>query len=297
MTSSTLDYPLGRAYVPALPVRRTRPLPHGARLVVAPGDMVQPADVLAEGAEGMTGTMRAGLGGRVLTASDAAGVTIDGVASVVSGMLGIGGPVVGPITFLPRGESPAVVQIPPGAVVVFPQRVSLMFLQRAAAAGAAAVLAASAAAVELEAFARADLGAVLDGSAPAPAHVPLTVLLTEGLGEAAMDISLYQALARRANDLALVTGFTALRRNIRPEALLSLPSDAPASPDVPLPSLRVGSRVSVVAGPRRGARGEVAHLFAFAQRGLTGQHFPSAWVRFPEGDTETLPLHTLVALS
>ena len=58
-------------------------------------------------------------------------------------------------------------------------------LQRAYASGAAGVIAASASALELEAFARADLTALLDGFVPLSAQPPLTVLLTEGLGDCA----------------------------------------------------------------------------------------------------------------
>jgi hypothetical protein len=294
MTTRALDYPLGRSVIPAAALRRWRGLPTGARPLVQAGADVQPDTVIAE-AEGPQGVMPvfAGLAGRVLELSPIRGVLIDSVATVVSGVLGLGGSVAGPLAFLGRGESLAVVPIPRGAIIVYPQRLPLTLLQRAATGGAAGVVAASISALELEAFARIDLTAVLDGLVPGMERFPLPLLLTEGAGDAAMDPAVYQLLTQRASQPALLTGTTVPRWNIRPELLLPLPPGAQPV-HVPVDSrLLPGARVRVAMGALRGARGELLHIFAHAQQGPEGIVVGAGLVRLDDGSSHTLPLMLL----
>src|SRR5262245_32756677 len=163
-----LDYPLGWPVMPATLVRRERALPLGATPLVSLGDQVRPEQPIAEYvlANGSQRAVVAGLGGRVVGAEASKHVTLEGVAVLMYGIVGLGGPTAGTLTVLPRGESPAVVPIVPGSVIIFPHQLPLMLLQRATVGGAAGIVAASAAARELEAFARTDLTALLDGQAP-----------------------------------------------------------------------------------------------------------------------------------
>src|SRR5262249_3121190 len=149
--------------ISATALRRWRGLPAGARPLVQAGEEVQPDSPIAEtsGPQGTTPVL-AGLAGRVLEVSPVRGVLIDSVATVLTGMVGLGGGVAGPLAFLGR-ESLAVVPIPRGAILIYPQRLPLTLLQRAASGGAAGIIAASVSALELEAFARIDLTAALDG--------------------------------------------------------------------------------------------------------------------------------------
>lgn len=294
MTTYALDFPLGRPVAPALTVRRRRALPAGATPFVQLHDQVHPDQPLAEmRGEGSVALTRAGLAGRVVEVKPGHSVTIEGVATLIQGIVGLGAPVVGPLCFLPRGESLAVVPIPRGGVIVYPQRATLTLLQRAANGGAVGVIAGSASALELEAFARTDLTAIFDGMAPPVARQPLTVMLTEGFGDQTMDPNVFQLFAQRANDLALLTGYTQPRINLRPEVLLPLPLGTPSQPAQMESALTLGARVAVVAGPERGARGLLVHLFAYPQVGPASLWSRNALVRLENGAKISAPLSAL----
>lgn len=294
MSYASLTFPFGRPVVTSMFVSRERMLPAGATPLVSVGDRVRPDTVLAEqrSGQGISGVL-AGISGRVAATSVGRSVTVEGVATLLQGAVGIGGATAGSLYAIPRGESLAVAHIPHGCVLLHPTRAPLMLLQRALAAGAAGVIAASATALELEAFARADLMTLLEGLAPPTAPQPLTVVLTEGVGEAVMDSSLWHLLTRRLGDVALLNGQTLPQRAVRPEILLSLPEGtAPLRP--PLPSaIAMGALVRVWSGPARGARGHVTHLFAHERVTASGQWEPCAQIALADGATMTAPLHQL----
>jgi hypothetical protein len=294
MSELALQYPLGRPILQAAAVRRPRQLPPGARVLVAAGDHVQPEQPIAEVGQPGGGTaVLAGLAGVVAEVVPGQHVAIEGVATLAQGIVGIGGAAVGPLMVLPRGESLAVVPIPRGGVILFPQHAPLTLLQRAAAGGAAGIIAASAAARELEAFARADLTTLLDGPAALSAHVALTVVLTEGLGAQAMNPSMYQALGQRIHDTVLLTGTTQPRRNVRPEALLPLPLGTQAARAAADAALVPGARVLARGGARGGMNGVILHVFQRQQRTATGSFAAAASVRFDDGSVEIMPLAAL----
>lgn len=296
MAFLALDYPAGRPLIAAALVRRERPLALGAAMLVGIGDHVGPDQPIAEipDADGRGQTLLAGIAGRVTDIAPEQHITIEGTATLAYGLVGLGAPVVGPLAQLPRGESLAVVQIPAGAILVFPQPAPLMLLQRAAAGGARGIIAPSMAARELEAFARTDLSAVLDGLAPEPPRLPLTILLTEGFGAAQMNPATYTALAQRMGATALLSGTTNPRQNIRPEALISVAEGLPLASLPADCALGPGARVRAVAGPLRGARGEITHLFERGQTGSAGVLTDAAVVRLESGAIEVVPLHMLI---
>lgn len=295
MATKSLDFPLGRPLAPAVLVRRQRPLTSGAAPLVGLGESVAADQRIADLPDGAGGfrPLLAGLAGRIVEVTPGQQVTIEGVAAVIQGLLGLGGTAAGPLVMLPRGESLAVVPIPAGGIILFPQSAPLMLMQRAIAGGALGIIAGSAAPRELEALARTDLSAVYDGLAPQPSGFPLALVLTEGLGAQPMNAGTYSALAQRLGDTVLVSGVTDPRRNVRPEAALSLPRET-ATVATPLPSdLQAGAPVRVAAGARRGASGEIVHVFAHRRFDSAGTLAPSAVVRLDDGTTQTLPLHTL----
>jgi hypothetical protein len=292
-----LDFPLGRPVVPAAQIRRRRGLPPTARPLVRDGDQVRAEQAIAE-ATGPTGafSVLAGMPGTIAEVGQDV-ISIDGQVAILQGVIGVGAVAVGPLALVPTSESPAVVHIPPGAILVYPQRVPLTLLQRALAGGAVGVIAGSAAALELEGFARMDLSAVMDGLAGDATHVPLTILLTEGLGDLPMQPALQAMVSARAGSTVLVDGATNPRHNVRPEVLLPA---VPAASVVSLPADSVlisGARVRIAAGHYRGAVGVIAHLFAFPQPAETGQLLPSAQVRLEQGNTLVVPLALLDRLA
>lgn len=294
MSYSSLTFPHGHPVVTSLAIARQRPLPVGSTPLVAVGERVTAERVIAEQREvnGVRGVL-AGLSGYVQAITVGQSVSIAGVATLLNGVVGVGGPAAGPLYAIPREESLAVAHIPHGCVLLHPTRAPMMLLQRALASGAAGIIAASATALELEAFARADLMTLLEGLAPPTTPQPLTVVLTEGLGDAAMDTTTWHLLSRRLGDVALLNGQTLPQRAIRPEILLSLP-DGSASLHPPLPSaLTVGSLVRVWAGPARGARGRIAYLFGHEWLNSAGQWEPSAQMQLDDGAMLVAPLQQL----
>jgi hypothetical protein len=294
MSYTSLTYPYGRPIVTSLAVRRERALPAGATPLVAVGEHVRPDTVLAEQRlnQGVSGVI-AGIMGHVTTTVVGQSVTVEGVATLMHGVVGVGGPTAGALYTIPRGESLAVAYIPHGCVLLHPTRAPLMLLQRALAAGAAGVIAASMTALELEAFARADLMTLLEGLAPPTAPQPLTVILTEGVGDATMDSTFWHMLTRRSGDVVLLNGQTLPHRAIRPEILLSLPAgSAPLSPPLPS-SIVAGSVARIWSGSARGARGRITHLFAHEGESDAGQWEPRAQLTLADGASVIAPLHQL----
>jgi hypothetical protein len=297
MVSRALDFPLGHPIIPAARVRRRRDLPPDARPRVQIGEQVR-ADLPIADTSALSGTsgLLAGLAGAVADVGPSY-VTIEGIATILQGPAGIGNSVAGPLALVSATESPAVVPIARGAILVYSQRLPLTLLQRAAAGGAVGVIAASAAALELEAFARTDLSALLDGMETDMSRVPLTVLLTEGFGDAPMQAAVQGLLASRAGTLALLSGVTDPRQNVRAEALLTPP---PSAQPIRLPAdsrLVEGARVRVTAGHFRGTEGILAHLFAFPQPSETGHLLPSAELQLERGGICVVPLALLDRLA
>lgn len=296
MNRLSLSYPNGRPFAPSALVRRQRPLPPNASvLLVSVGEQVRPDQPIAEspGAEGKRRAVLAGMTGKVVDVAPGRWVTIEGAATLVHGVLGLGGPVAGPFARLPRGDSPLVAPIIPGSILIIPGQLRLTVMQRAAAGGAVGIIAGSAQARELEAFARADLSVLLDDLVPSAASLPLTVMLTEGLGSASMNATAQQLLAQRGNDIVLLSGYTEPHRNLRPEVAMPLPLGSPTHP-LPLDGvISAGARVYVIAGERAGGHGVVTHVFARRQFIANGLLVPCAMLRFDDGTTAMEPLHTL----
>lgn len=292
MTAYTLDFPLGRPVLPAAAVRRWRMLGPDDRSVVSVGMRVRADQPIAEHARDEGRKMLAGLDARVVEVA-ASGIQLEGVASVFTGLVGLGGSAAGPLTFLTRGESASVVPIPRGGIIVYPQPLPLALLQRAATGGAAGIMAGSMSALELEAFARADLTAALDGLVPALERFPFPLMLTEGIGSTPMDPAVLQLLTRRVGHTALLSGRTQLRWNLRPELLLPLPTGAEAPPLPADSTLVPRAKVRVSAGTLRGLRGELVHLFTQQQRDAQGLLVPVAQVRLDDGTLAVVPLAAL----
>jgi len=290
-----MDFPLGWPVIPATHVRRSRTLSGGATALVSVGDQVRPDQVVAErpGPEGARQPVLAGLAGRVSQIIPGYTITIEGVATIIQGIFGLGGATAGAVHFLPRGESLAVVPIPRNAIIVFPGQLPLTLLQRAATGGAAGIIAASMAVRELESFARTDLSAALDGLFPEAADLPLSLLFTEGVGALTMDSGTFQLLTQHAGDTALLSGTTDPRRNVRPELLLPLPLGTATVATPTDDTISAGARIRVVAGPWRGLRGETMHVFARRQLTDVGLLVRAARVQLEDGASSVVPLSVL----
>lgn len=292
MALRSMTYPLGQAIVPAMLVRRSRPLPPGAQVRVRQDEMVraeQPVALLPTGEP-----VLAGLAGRAVAVLPGQ-VVVEGLARLVHGMLGIGTQVAGPLVLAPRPDDPTFQGVPRGAIVLVPQRLSPMLLQRAIQAGVAGILTGSMSARDLESVARADLTAVLDGVA-VPNSLPLTIVLTDGIGEDMMDGRYASQLTSVLGSVVLMSGVARTRPLVRPEILL--PPTEPLPSSVPLAhTLEVGARVHVHAGEHRGAQGEIVALPAVPEMIENHLTVRCAYVRVHDGSVLRLPLHTLDRVS
>jgi hypothetical protein len=288
-----MDFPLGWPVISAANVRRIRPLTGGATALVQVGEQVRPDQPIAErpGPDGARTAVPAGLAGRVAQVVPGRGVVIEGAAAVVQGILGVGGDAVGPLHLLPRGESVAMVRLVPGSVIVFPGQVPLTLLQRAASSRVAGIIGASVGARELEAFARADLSAALDGLVPEVARLPLTLVVTEGIGNWTMDPTTYQALSAHVGDIALLDGATNPRRNRRPEVLLALPLGTATVSTPADDNIVIGALVRLTAGQQRGASGEVVNVFAHRQVVAPGLLVRAVRLRLDDGTSPVVPIN------
>jgi hypothetical protein len=294
MSDVALDYPLGRPIAPSITVRRRRPLPPGAVARVQTGESVSALQPIAEVTtpQGRVPVL-AGIDGHVIAITPGKGIFLEGVATLLQGLVGLGESAAGPLAFLPPGESPAVALIPRGSILVYPQRAPLTLLQRAVAHGAAGIIAASASALELEAFARADISAILEWRIPLPTPGPLVVMLTEGLGDAAMQMDMLSILRRHEGEMALINGISHPRQNVRPEALISRPNTAMGEYVPPPVLLRTGAIVRVAAGARRGSRGIIRHIPTHTAVDAAGLRTRCATLELDTGERVSLPLHLL----
>lgn len=288
MPQRSMTYPHGQPLVPAMLLRRARPVPAGAQVRVRVGDnvsAVQPIAALPTGEP-----LLAGIAGRVLQVLPGQ-VIIEGIVRLLHGLLGIGEQVAGQLVLAPRPEEPAFQSVPRGAILLVPGRLTPMHLQGAAQVGAYGILGGSMSARDLESFARVDLTAVLDGAAPPPA-VPLTVVLMDGIGEEAMDVRFAVPLTSALGSVVLVSGFTRARPLGRPEVLLA-PAD-PLPMSVPLPhTLEVGAHVHVHAGPCRGVTGVIVSLPPQPEMIENHLSVPCAYVRAQDGNVLRLPVNVL----
>jgi hypothetical protein len=294
LAGRALDFPVGRRLASAVSVRRQRRFPPGASTTVAIGDQVQSDQTIAEIKNtGNISVVQAGFAGRVIDVALNQRVVIEGTVTIIEGIVGIGDPAVGTLCMLPRGESLAMVPIPRGGVILFPQQLPLVLMQRAVTGGAAGIIAGSVSAREIEAFSRLDLSASLDGFPLTEPVSQLSIVITEGLGEAPMCAPLYQVLAQRLGTTVYLCGETSTRQAIRPEVLLTPPVSS-AGESLPLDStLEAGAIVTVWAGGRRGSQAQVLQVLARRQYSAAGLLVPSAILRYEDGTTGIAPLHTL----
>ena len=131
-TTLALDFPLGQPTIPAVLTRRRRVLPPGAAPLVTMSDHLRADQPLAEYSDGARRQIvYAGFAGRVVESQSdprQAYVTIEGVVTLLHGIVGVGGQVAGTLALLPRGDALAIVQIAPGSVIIFPHQVPLMLM-------------------------------------------------------------------------------------------------------------------------------------------------------------------------
>ena len=222
---------------------------------------------LNEAAGGEIATIPAGLCGNVVDITGRGGVIIESRVAAVPGLLGAGRQVAGPLIFWP-GEHVSRHVIPPGAILIVPGPINLALLSHALVSEVQGVVAGSITLPDLEGFLHADMLQLLTkpNVEQAQEHLPpLTLLLTEGIGQHPMPEHTLSLLQRYEGSLALLSGATSIRADTWPELLISLSEEdaRPWHPDEPMYALIPGAVVRVCSGEYDGAIGVVDALLTY----------------------------------
>jgi len=164
------------------------------------------------------------LAGRVTEVLPGEGVWIEAEVALVQGIFGVGGEAYGPIRLACQRPDQALTpdcldSSMHGAVVIGGGRVSVQTLQQARQLGISAIVTGGIDDEDLRQFLGYDLGVAITGSE----SLGLTLILTEGFGDIAMQERTWQLLASHEGRLASVNGATQIRAGvIRPEVVIPL---------------------------------------------------------------------------
>ena len=214
----------------------------------------------------------AGLSGRVVDVTKRGGIVIESRVAAVLGQLGAGRQVVGVLT-LWSGERTSRDVIPPGAILVVPGPLNLGLLNQALVSNIQGIVASSMTLPDLEGFLHVDMLQLLTtpNTEMAQEHLPpLTLLLTEGIGQRPMPEHTLSLLQRYQGSLALLSGVTSTSTKVWPELLIPLPVQEARSwhPEQPVHTLSPGAVVRICGGEYNGEIGVIEILLAYQQ------HFP-----------------------
>lgn len=267
---------------------------------------IGPGDIPASSASSPPQTSQdifvpAGVYGRVTSLTPRGGVVIESYATVIQGTLGVGKQVAGPLTIW-QGESatqgPQL--IPPGAILVVPGPINFLFLRQALNSGVSGIVASSTSLRDLEGFLRTDLLQLLISRNPERMQVhlpPLTIFLTEGIGNATMPARILNLLNQYQGTIVLLTGTTSTHHHIFPELLISLPNREAQSDrqaEATLVSLQTtlatGVQVRICSGDYEGMMGVVDYLFTHQQAFSSGIRAPAARLRLEDGSLLVVPI-------
>lgn len=238
--------------------------------------------------------VRAFIGGTVVTVERARGALIEGVGSLVQGVVGVGPEVVGPlVAVVGRCESAlTAAMIGPelaGAVLIGGGRVDAAALRRAADVQVAAVITGGIEDDELTAF----LGRELTLAVTGEETIAPTVVVTGGFGPVAMERSTFELLTGHAGQPASVSGRTRVRVGaVRPEIVIAEAEPAPAQAlrlGAERALLAVGRRVRLVGAEDLGRSGTIVGLPAKPSHFPGGGHYAAVEVRLENGGRVTVP--------
>ena len=330
-----VSYPLGSSLIPRIGVRRER-WPGGYDLHSVPfvqvGAKVEPDQPImrltrsetrvvlpqvprlslpASVEPGLPGAVKrykplaseiivAGLQGKVVRITGRGGVVIEGQAAIVSGALGAGRQVAGPLTiWQAHSEKEQPAYIPPGAILVVPGPLNLAMLQQALHSRIAGVVASSISSRDFESFVRMNLIDLLQSTNAEILYThlpPLTVMLTEGLGTIAMPVRTIDLLDQHKGRVALLSGATSLSAGVYPELLMPLSLKEMKENQLalrPETALLPGALVRVCSGSYEGVIGVIDYLFSHHQRFPSGVYERAARIQLEDGSQLVVPLPVL----
>jgi hypothetical protein len=256
--------------------------------------------IISNRARGASEMIAAGLRGKVIALTKRGSVVIEGQAAIVSGTLGAGRQVAGPLIFWqPPGTGGRQPYIPPGTILVVPGPLNLAMLRQALHSGLVGVVASSISSPDLENFLQTDLIDLLhcaNPELPLAQLPPLTILLTEGLGTVAMPVRTINLLNKYQGVTSLLSGATSVSANVYPELVIPLsPKEIARNPRSVIPDteLKPGALVRICSGSYEGAIGEINYVFTHQQRFPSGIRERAARVQLEDGSQLVVPLPVL----
>lgn len=239
-----------------------------------------------------------GLHGRVVAITPRGGVMLESRAAVVQGVLGAGRQVAGVLTIWhPGGPGHMRPAIPPGAILVVPGPLTFTLLRQAANSQVVGIVASSISLRDLEGFLRADLIQLINSEDSEQAQMylpPLTLLLTEGLGNMSMPTRMLNLLSHYQRSIALLSGATSVRQGISPELIISQSPQETQGPHwqeaQAKPELTLGALVRVCSGEHEGITGNIDYLFTYEQIFQSGIRARAVRLFLEDGSALVVPL-------
>ena len=290
----------GTPIVPDQPVMRLTRNPVQATLPQVPRLSLPAAMPGQSYAPALNEVLIAGLNGSVVGITRRGSVLIEGEAAIISGALGVGRQVAGPLRLWQSSSSyERKATIPPGTTLAVPGPLNLEMLRQALYARLAGVVASSISSRDFEHFLHTNLINLLRCANVdlLLTHLPpLTIMLTEGLGTIAMPIHTINLISKHQGKIALLAGATSLSAGIYPELLISLTRAEAASEALalqPETQLVPGALVRVCSGNYEGSIGEIDYLFSHSQRFPSGVRERAARIRLEDGSQLVVPLPVL----
>ncbi|HET8912728.1 MAG TPA: hypothetical protein VFN23_14750 [Ktedonobacteraceae bacterium] len=248
--------------------------------------------------------LRAGLNGRVMDVTRRGGVIIESQVSLVRGVVGAGRQVSGSLCIWQPGSSERNrSDLPPGALLVLFEPVTLTLLHKALAMGATGLIASSISLHDFEAFLRIDALRLLSSLDVQLYHTslpPLTLFFTEGFGTCLMPDELMIFLRDCAGSFALLEGMTSVRESLFPELLVPSDGRKQQKEGIQGPQARAvkqGVRVRVLAGDCRGTIGVVNMIFPHRVLFPSGIRVRAARLRLENGTYFIVPLNSIERIS
>ena len=207
--------------------------------------------------------VQAYISGKVVEVSPGDGCVVEAIASLVQGIIGVGGEKEGVLArIVDRPDADAspdtITHEHKDKILIAGRYVSLPVFQRAAEVGARGLIAGSISDSDLVQILGYDLGVAITGSE----KLPTTLIATEGFGSLPMAEPTFKLLCSHVEQTASINGATQIRAGvIRPEIVVPLGVDArpreAAAGEEGL--LEIGTRLRVVRDPYFGLLGPSRH--------------------------------------
>ena len=235
----------------------------------------------------------AGMYGRVVDVTARGGIVIEGQTAIVRGTIGAGNQVAGILNVV-QGDT-LNRQLPAGVILAIAGSLSFTMIRQALLAGVSGIVAGSIALRDFEGFLHTDLIQLLTDNdvEQAQATLPaMTVLFTEGLGNASMAESVLRTLQHHQGSVVLLSGITSTRLGIVPELILSFSPEEiqrywhPVQQDLSLP---LGAQVRVWSGEYEGAIGNIEYIFSYEQVFPSGIRSRALRLRLGDGSSVMVP--------